>query len=106
MSIAESIPCLITEDRSAYYTLHRGHLAIISCRTYNMDNYFTKICISPRKYFICLIYFVAYTWIIPFLCATFIFTSNQKVFNQKIQGLYIKYYIYNKQTIENNNIVN
>ena len=97
--IAESIPCIKTRVRSANYSIIEPFLAIISHRTYNMDNYSSKICVTPRKYFICLIYFALYTWI-PLFVQCFIFTLSQKVFNQKIQGYILQnFYIKNKLTI-------
>ena len=72
---------------------------IINHRIYNMDNYSTKIYVSPRKYFICLIYFALYTWI-PLFVQCFIFTLYQKVFNQKIQDYNLtNFYNKNKLTI-------
>ena len=97
--IAESFPCIKTEVRSAYYSTIEPYLAIKSHKTYNMDNYFTEICVSPRKYFICLIYFALYTWI-PLFVQCFIFNLSQKVFNQKRQGYKLQnFYIKNKSII-------
>ena len=84
--IAESFPCIKTEVRSAYYSIIEPFLAIINHRIYNMDNYSTKIYVSPRKYFICLIYFALYTWI-PLFVQCFIFNLSQKVIKPKKIGL-------------------
>ena len=97
---AESIPQYKLKVRSAILSPYRAEFsAIISHKTYNMDNYFTEICVSPRKYFTCLIYFALYTWI-PLFVQCFIFTLYQKVFNQKIQDYNLtNFYNKNKLTI-------
>ena len=72
-------------------------LAIIIYGNYNMSNYFTKIHISPGKYFTCLIYFALYTRIIPFFSNALLYPYTEKVFNQKnARTIYYKEFI-NKQ---------
>ena len=93
---AESIPQYNLKVRSAILSPHRAEFsAIISHKTYNMDNYFTEICVSPRKYFICLIYFISHTWIIPSFYDTFIKHLFKRVFNQKYRYLKLQNF-YNK----------
>ena len=85
---AESIPQHKLKVRSAILSPYRAEFsAIISHKTYNMDNYFTEICVSLRRYFICLIYlFVAYTKIIPYFLRLYTISLTEIVFNQKSQG--------------------
>ena len=93
---AESIPQYKLKVRSAILSPYRAEFsAIISHKTYNMDNYFTEICVSPRKYFICLIYFISHTWIIPSFYDTFIKHLFKRVFNQKYRYLILQNF-YNK----------
>ena len=97
---AESIPQYKLKVRSAILSPHRAEFsAIISHKTYNMDNYFTEICVSLRRYFICLIYlFVAYTKIIPYFLRLYTTSLTEIVFNQKSQGYKLtKFYNKTKQ---------
>ncbi len=83
---AESIPYNV-EVRSAILSPHRAEFsAIISHKTYNMDNYFTEICVSLRRYFICLIYLSHILRLSPFSVRLYIIFLTEKVFNQKNQG--------------------
>ena len=96
----ESIPQNKLKVRSAILSPHRAEFsAIISHKTYNMDNYFTELCVSLRRYFICLIYlFVAYTKIIPYFLRLYTTFLTEIVFNQKSQGYkLIKFYNKTKQ---------
>ena len=97
---AESIPQYNLKVRSAILSPHRAEFsAIISHKTYNMDNYFTELCVSLRRYFICLIYlFVAYTKIIPYFLRLYTISLTEIVFNQKSQGYKLtKFYNKTKQ---------
>ena len=98
---AESIPWNYNPGvRSAILSPHRAEFsAIISHKTYNMDNYFTELCVSLRRYFICLIYlFVAYTKIIPYFLRLYTTFLTEIVFNQKSQGYKLtKFYNKTKQ---------
>ena len=71
-------------------------LAIIIYGNYNMSNYFTKIHISPGKYFTCLIYFALYTRIIPFLSNALHFPTPKSNLAKKDRIIYYKEFI-NKQ---------
>ena len=93
--IAESFPCIKTEVRSAYYSTIEPYLAIINHRIYNMDNYFTKIYVSLRRYFICLIYLSHILRLSPFSVRLYIIFLKEKVFSQKFQGYKLQNF-YNK----------
>ena len=91
----ESIPQNKLKVRSVLLFPYRAEFStIISHKTYNMDNYFTELCVSLRRYFICLIYlFVAYTKIIPYFLRLYTTFLTEIVFNQKSQGYkLIKFY--------------
>ena len=96
----ESIPQNKLKVRSVLLFPYRAEFStIISHKTYNMDNYFTELCVSLRRYFICLIYlFVAYTKIIPYFLRLYTTFLTEIVFNQKSQGYkLIKFYNKTKQ---------
>jgi len=94
---AESIPWSYNPGvRSAILSPHRAEFsAIISHKTYNMDNYFTELCVSLRRYFICLIYLLHILRLSPFSVQLYIIFLTEKVFNQKSQGYKLRKF-YNK----------
>ena len=93
---AESIPQYKLKVRSAILSPHRAEFsAIISHKTYNMDNYLTEICVSLRRYFICLIYLLHILRLSPFSVQLYIIFLTEKVFNQKSQGYKLRKF-YNK----------
>ena len=85
MSIAASFPLIITRRLDLLYTLNRGHLAIISDRTYNMDNSLPNS-ISALEVFYLLICFDSFTRI-PLISMSLYKTLNRKSYlAKKIQG--------------------
>ena len=91
MSIAESFPLIITRRLDLLYTLNRGHLAIISDRTYNLDISLPLNYQSPRT----IISVESSSDRIlgfPLFVRSFYKTCIQKVFNQKNTGIYISNY--------------
>ena len=96
MSIAGIFPSIKTERADLLYTLNRGHLAIISDRTYNMDISLPLNYQSPRT-IISVESGSSRILGFPLFVRLFYKTCIQKVFNQKNTGLYFKHYIYNMQ---------
>ena len=100
--IAESNPPIIIGRLDLLITpFIEVFIAIINHRIYNMDNYFSKICVTPRKHFICLICSALYTRIIPFFSNALLYPYTEKVFNQKNARI-INYKNYIKKQNERN----
>ena len=102
----ESIPQNKLKVRSVLLFPYRAEFStIISHKTYNMDNYFTEICVSLRRYFICLTYLLHILRLSPFSVQLYIISLTEKVFNQKSQGYKLtKFYNKNKIIIIYNNV--
>ena len=98
MSIAGIFPSIETERADLLYTLNRGHLAITSDRTYNLDISLPLNYQSPRS--IISVESTSDRLLgFPLFVRSFYKTCIQKVFNQKNTRLYFKNYIYNMQII-------
>ena len=99
MSIAVSSPLTIIRRLDLLYTLNRGHLAIISDRTYNMVISLPLNYQSPRT-IISVESSSSRILGFPLFVRLFYKTCIQKVFNQKNTRLYFKNYILIKQIIK------
>ena len=96
MSMQNLSPRLETESLDLLYTLNRGHLAIISDRTYNMDISLPLNYQSPRS-IISVESTSSRILGFPLFVRLFYKTCIQKVFNQKNTRLYFKHYYNNMQ---------
>ena len=97
MSIAGIFPSIKTERADLLYTLNRGHLAIISDRTYNMDISLPLYYYQSPRTIISVESSSDRILGFPLFVRSFYETCIQKVFNQKNTALYFKHYIYNMQ---------
>ena len=96
MSIAGIFPLDRNREVRSAYILNRGHLAIISDRTYNMDISLPLNYQSPRT-IISVESSSSRILGFPLFVRLFYKTCIQKVFNQKNTRLYFKNYILIKQ---------